>query len=69
MTNLNLTSTGMLATQAGVPHARILKAIDELHLAPNVMLNGVRYFDPRRSNGFRSRRRGRRESGAADQGG
>jgi hypothetical protein len=45
MTNVNLTSTGMIATQAGVPHARILAVIDELHLAPTVTLNGVRYFD------------------------
>jgi hypothetical protein len=45
MTNVNLTSTGMIATQAAVPHARILRAIDELRLVPAVVLNGVRYFD------------------------
>ena len=45
MTNVNLISTGKLATEAGVPHARILKAIDELRLVPAVTLNSDRYFD------------------------
>jgi hypothetical protein len=44
-TNLNLTSTGMIATQAGVSHARVIRAIEKLRVEPGVVLNGVRYFD------------------------
>ena len=45
MIDRNLTSTGMISTQAGVPHTRVLKVIDELRIPPAMTLNNVRYFD------------------------
>ena len=45
MKTLNLSSAGMNSTQAAVPHARVIKAIEEQSVQPAVTLNGVYYFD------------------------